>query len=64
MKQNMGKTDRIIRAVVGLLAIIASFLVSTLAWQIVLWVVAAIMLITASLGICLLYLPFHFSTKK
>jgi hypothetical protein len=64
MRQNMGKTDRIIRAVVGLLAIIASFLVSTITWQIVLWVVAAIMLITASLGICLLYLPFHFSTKK
>ncbi len=64
MKQNMGTADRIIRVVLGVIALVVSFLVPTLAWQIVLWVVAALMFVTASFGVCPAYMPFKFSTKK
>ena len=64
MNKNMGMVDRVIRFVLGIAAIIGSFLVSTLAWQIVLWVIALLLLITSARGVCLLYLPFHISTKK
>ncbi len=61
---NMGKWDRIIRAIIGVIAIITAFLIGGGALQIVLGVIAAILLVTATIGICVLYYPFHFSTKK
>ncbi len=64
MKKNMGTTDRVIRAIVGIAALVVSFLVPSLAWQIVLWVVSALMLITSAIGVCPAYMPFHISTKK
>ena len=64
MKKNMGSMDRIIRAIGGIVLLIVSFLVPSLAWQIVLWIIAGILLITSSIGICPAYMPFHFSTKK
>ncbi len=64
MKKNMGTTDRVIRAIVGIAALVVSFLVPSLAWQIVLWVVSALMLITSTIGVCPAYMPFHISTKK
>ena len=60
----MGTTDRVIRAIVGIAALVVSFLVPSLAWQIVLWVVSALMLITSAIGVCPAYMPFHISTKK
>ena len=64
MKKNLGTTDRVIRAIVGIAALVVSFLVPSLAWQIVLWVVSALMLITSAIGVCPAYMPFHISTKK
>ena len=64
MKKNMGTTDRVIRAIVGIAALVVSFLVPSLAWQIVLWVVSALMLITSAIGVCPAYMPFRISTKK
>ena len=64
MEKNMGMTDRVIRFVLGIAALVGSFLVPTLTWQIVLWVVAAVLLITSATGVCLLYKPFGISTKK
>jgi len=64
MKQNLGKNDRIIRVLLGIAALVGSFYVTTLVWQIVLWVVAAIMLITSAFGFCGIYALFHISTKK
>ncbi len=63
MKRNMGTTDRV-RAIIGIAALVVSFLVPSLAWQIVLWVVSALMLITSAIGVCPAYMPFHISTKK
>jgi hypothetical protein len=61
---NMGAADRIIRAIVGIVAIIVSLVIDPMAWKIVLWVVTGIMLITAAIGFCPLYYPFHISTKS
>ncbi len=61
---NMGKWDRIIRAVIGVIAIITAFLVGGGALQIVLGVIGGLLLLTSTIGICVLYYPFHFSTKN
>ncbi|RJO60464.1 MAG: DUF2892 domain-containing protein [Dehalococcoidia bacterium] len=64
MKRNMGTADRVIRFIIGVVALVISFLVSSLALQIVLWVVAALLFVTSSLGVCPAYTLFHISTKK
>ena len=62
--KNMGMNDRIVRAIVGIGLFLLPFLVVTGVWQIVFWILSAILLITALIGICPAYLLFHFSTKK
>jgi hypothetical protein len=62
--KNMGGIDRIVRAIVGIGLLILAFWVVTGALQIIFWIVAAILLVTALVGICPAYMPFHFSTKK
>jgi hypothetical protein len=65
MKQNMGSTDRIIRAIAGLVLLALYFLlplsgvVGTLAL-----VLAAILLVTAAIAFCPLYVPFKFNTRR
>ena len=63
-RMNMGKLDRIIRAVAGVIVLLIAFVAATGVAQIVLWVVGAILLLTAAIGFCPLYAPFRFSTKK
>ena len=63
IKQNEGKTDRIIRVVLGVILVAAGFFVT--GWPaIVLWVLGGIALLTGATGFCLLYMPFGFSTNK
>ena len=65
MKVNVGGTDRIIRLVIAALAVVlalTAFKGSGLA--IVMWVVAAIMAVTAVVRFCPLYAPFGLSTCK
>lgn len=69
MTRNMGRTDRIIRVIVGLVLVLAPlfsglelFAAPLLLWASVL--VGAILIVTASLGSCPLYTPFGFSTRK
>ena len=64
MKQNMGSTDRIIRALVGIVALLIALFVTSGVVDIILYVIAAIMIITSLIGICPLYIPFGISTKK
>ena len=61
---NMGKLDRIIRAIAGVIVLLIAFVAATGVAQIVLWVVGAILLLTAAIGFCPLYAPLRFSTKK
>ena len=61
---NEGMVDRVIRVVLGVIALLVAFLAVEGAAQIVLWVIGGILLLTGATGFCLLYLPFRFSTKK
>lgn len=65
MKTNMGPVDRIIRFVVAAAIVVLYCLKQingTLA--VVLGILAAIFVVTSSIGFCPLYVPLHISTKK
>jgi type IV secretory pathway TrbD component len=64
MKLNVGSTDRMIRIVIAVIAAILALTVAKGALAIVLWIVAAIMLVTGVVRVCPLYLPFKISTNK
>ena len=59
MKYNLGNTDRVIRVILGLAIIAAGFYFQT--W---LGVLGVVLLGTATIGWCPLYLPFHISTRR
>jgi hypothetical protein len=60
MKLNMGSADRIIRIIVGL------FLISLIFWgPKTYWgLIGVILVLTAFVGFCPLYVPFKLSTRK
>jgi hypothetical protein len=60
MKLNMGSADRIIRLIVGL------FLISLIFWgPKTYWgLIGVILVLTAFVGFCPLYVPFKLSTRK
>jgi len=59
MKKNIGKTDKWIRIVLGIVAIAAGFYFKS--W----WGLVGLVLIgTALINTCPLYLPFGISTRK
>lgn len=63
MKRNESTSDRIVRVVIGVLAVVAIFTLSLPTWaNVVLGVVGAIMIVTAATGFCLLYRVFGVST--
>ena len=66
MKQNMGTTDRVVRTVVvaPVLLIVALFVGFTSVVGIIATLLAVVMLVTAALGFCPLYLPFNFDSDR
>lgn len=60
MKQNMGKTDRIIRIVVGVL-LVGNFFVGT--GHIASWI-GLILIVTGLISFCPAYLPFKLDTRS
>jgi hypothetical protein len=65
MTQNMGQKDRTIRAAVAAPALILIALIGLgSALGIVAAVLAVVMLTTAALGFCPLYMPFHIHTNR
>jgi Na+(H+)/acetate symporter ActP len=65
MKVNMGSADRIIRLLVATVIAILYFtdqITGTAA--IILGILAVVFALTSFIGVCPLYLPFRFSTKK
>ncbi len=60
----MGNTDRWIRAVVGIAALLIALFFKSGILDIVLYVVAAILVVTAIAGVCPLYILFKISTRK
>ncbi|MDD4230851.1 MAG: DUF2892 domain-containing protein [Dehalococcoidales bacterium] len=63
MKKNMGQADRIIRAILGVAALVVALFFVEGAWDIALYIFGAIMVITSAMGVCPLYIPFNISTK-
>lgn len=65
MRPNESTTDRSIRGILAVvLAGIAAFTGLSTVWQVVLYVVAAILAVTAVVGFCPLYKLVNFSSKK
>jgi len=65
MSTNESGVDRIIRVVIAIAAVVGAFAVGpSSVLGIILFVVAAIMLVTAAVGFCPLYRLFGLSTKK
>ena len=62
--KNMGTVDRVVRAIAAVVLFVLAALVVQGAWEIVLWVVGAVLLATAAVGFCPLYYPLHLSTRK
>jgi hypothetical protein len=64
MKRNMGNLDRIIRAIAGVILLTLGIMYLGLWWGILMLVIGLILLITAIIGICPLYMLFKWSTLK
>lgn len=65
MKPNMGQTDRIIRLVVGIVLLLSGLFAGvTGVLQVILILLGAILLATAAIRVCPLYMPFKFNTLK
>jgi hypothetical protein len=65
MNKNMGTLDRILRVSIAVLVAVLYFtnvISGTLA--IVLGILALVFLLTSLVGVCPLYMPFKFSTRK
>jgi hypothetical protein len=63
MTKNVGNTDKVVRAGIGVIALVVAFVVGiTSVWGIVLAVVAVIALVTAAVGFCPLYRLFGVNT--
>jgi len=65
MTKNESSMDRIVRLVVGVVAVVLAFMVGAgSVGGVILLVVAAIMLVTAAVGFCPLYRVFGISTCR
>jgi len=62
MKVNESTLDRVARAAIGLMLLGAGIFAAKGTFGIVLDVLGGILLFTAATGMCLLYMPFKFST--
>jgi phosphoglycerol transferase MdoB-like AlkP superfamily enzyme len=60
--QNMGQIDRIIRFIVGTGLIVLLFLLES-NWR-YLGILGIVLVLTAALGVCPLYMPFKIDTRK
>ena len=66
MKQNMGTTDRLVRAllIAPALLLVAFLIGFATVGGVIATVLAVVMLGTAAVGFCPLYVPFHLHTDR
>ena len=64
MTQNESETDRVVRAVLGVILILVGYSVSEGLWQIILFVFGGVLVVTALTGFCLIYKLLGVSTVK
>ncbi len=62
MVKNVGTIDKIVRVIVGILALVGAFLVSGTVLKVILGIVAILMFFTAITGYCGLYRVLGIST--
>ncbi len=65
MTKNMGSTDRVLRAIAGVLLLLVAFTAAPFEAGVLHWLallVGLVLLITALVGICPAYLPFGIRT--
>ncbi len=62
MVKNVGTVDKIVRVIVGILALVGAFLVSGTVLKVILGIVAIMMFFTAITGYCGLYQVLGIST--
>jgi len=60
--RNEGNIDRVLRGIVAVVAVIVALVVGG-GWGVVFWIVAAIMALTAVLGMCPIYKVLGISTQ-
>ncbi|GAB4453078.1 MAG: DUF2892 domain-containing protein [Anaerolineae bacterium] len=64
MTQNVGGFDRIARIIIGIVLLAAAFMFLSGTMSIIAAVLGVVMLVTAAIGWCPLYLPFKLSTRR
>lgn len=62
MTQNESELDRIIRAVVGVILLLVGYSIEMGVWQVVLYVLGGVAVITSLTGFCMLYKILGIST--
>ena len=62
MVKNVGTVDKIVRVIVGILALVGVFLVSGMVLKVILGIVAILMFFTSITGYCALYRVLGIST--
>lgn len=63
MIQNEGEIDRIARVVIGTILIMIGISVLSDLWQVMVFIVGGVLVVTGFTGFCLLYKLFGISTK-
>jgi len=64
IKQNESSSDRVVRVILAAIFFALGFFGLSGAWQIIFYVLSAVMIVTAATGFCALYALFGVSTKK
>ena len=64
VEKNVGNTDRIVRAVVGVVLILLAIFMLTGALQIIVGILAVVMFVTAAMNFCPLYTLLKMNTNK
>jgi hypothetical protein len=64
LKQNMGKLDRVLRISIGSLLLFFALFIAQGSTATLLAIISVPPLLTGISGICILYVPFGFSTKS
>jgi len=64
MTQNESEIDRLVRAVGGIVSLLVGLSVGQGVWQIGLYVLSGVMLVTSFTGFCLLYKILGINTNK
>ena len=64
MKKNEGNADRTVRLILAIVLAVVAYYMPGGAWQVIFYVLAAILLITSATGFCLLYQLMGINTCK